>query len=173
MGVESFQTCRVTHLRDSCAVSLKFRFKNNGKDDLFHLTYSGDAIPTNDIVKLGKNSTLLIHEATFQDELETIAKSKKHSTISQALEQSRKMNAKYTILTHFSLRYSKIPFHKDDLPENTGIAFDNMQVTLDDLPNLSSHLPKYREIFPAAVEELDTKTNLYIQSNNRRTINCC
>lgn len=142
-------------------MSLNFRFKNNGNYDSFKLTYSGDATSADDLVKLGKNSTLLIHEATFQDELIEIAVAKRHSTISQALEQSQKMNAKYTILTHFSLRYSIIPFLRGNLPENTGIAFDNMEVTLDDLPKLSSYLQKYREIFPHIVEDLEIKTDCY------------
>ena len=39
------------------------------------------------------------------------------------------MNAKFILLTHFSQRYSKVPFL--DLPntENIGIAFDNMSVS--------------------------------------------
>lgn len=37
------------------------------------------------------------------------AVSKKHSTFTEAIQEGIAMNAKFTILTHFSQRYSKIP----------------------------------------------------------------
>jgi len=49
--------------------------------------------------------------------------------MSQAINIGKKMNAKFTILTHFSQRYAKIPYMpNNDLPSNVGIAFDNMEV---------------------------------------------
>lgn len=44
----------------------------------------------------------------MEDELIDDAIKKKHSTISQAIEVGRKMEAKFTLLTHFSSRYSRI-----------------------------------------------------------------
>lgn len=80
-------------------------------------------------IYLGKNSNLLIHEATMEDQLVFEARRKMHSTMSQAINIGKKMNAKFTILTHFSQRYAKIPYMpNDDLPSNVGIAFDNMEV---------------------------------------------
>ena len=77
----------------------------------------------------GKNSNLLIHEATMEDQLVFEARRKMHSTMSQAINIGKKMNAKFTILTHFSQRYAKIPYMpNNDLPSNVGIAFDNMEV---------------------------------------------
>lgn len=57
------------------------------------------------------------------------AKYKMHSTVSQAIEQGEDMKAKYTILTHFSQRYAKIPRMDDDVDDNVLIAFDNMEVS--------------------------------------------
>lgn len=77
----------------------------------------------------GKNSNLLIHEATMEDQLAFEARRKMHSTMSQAINIGNQMNAKFIILTHFSQRYAKIPYMpNNDLPSNVGIAFDNMEV---------------------------------------------
>ena len=58
---------------------------------------------------MGKGSTVLLHEATFDDELQGDAMAKKHSTTSEALGVGRAMGAKRVLLTHFSQRYQKIP----------------------------------------------------------------
>lgn len=97
------------------------------------ITYSGDTLPSDDLVGIGQNSDVLIHEATMEDDLAKEAKIKMHSTISQAIDVGRRMNAKFVILTHFSQRYAKIPL-MDLNPENVAIGFDNMEVTLNDLP---------------------------------------
>jgi len=54
-------------------------------------------------------ATLLIHEATFDDAMEQDAVAKRHSTVGQALEVARRMNAARVILTHFSQRYPSLP----------------------------------------------------------------
>ena len=58
---------------------------------------------------MGKGSTVLLHEATFDDELQGDAMAKKHSTTSEALGVGKAMGAKRVLLTHFSQRYQKIP----------------------------------------------------------------
>jgi ribonuclease Z len=73
------------------------------------ISYSGDCRPSQPFTKIGRNSTVLIHEATFDDELVGDAKAKKHSTTSEALGIGAQMNAKAVVLTHFSQRYQKIP----------------------------------------------------------------
>jgi ribonuclease BN (tRNA processing enzyme) len=69
------------------------------------IVYSGDCRPSQSLVKNGLKCDLLIHEATFSDDRCVDAVKKKHSTYSEALEISRRMQAKYTVLTHFSQRY--------------------------------------------------------------------
>ncbi len=71
------------------------------------LTYSGDTAPCDDLVKLGMNSDVLIHEATFSKELESIAREKKHSTSTDAAKMAIKMSAKKLVLTHLSSRYQE------------------------------------------------------------------
>lgn len=77
----------------------------------------------------GKDSDLLIHEATFEDELSHEAKIKMHSTTSEAISIGKRMNAKFTLLTHFSQRYYKIPVITEHFDDKVGMAFDNMRVS--------------------------------------------
>ena len=50
------------------------------------------------------------------------------STVAQAIKVGEDMRAKFTLLTHFSQRYTLIPVLSPNLPNNVGIAFDNMRV---------------------------------------------
>ncbi|NIN00417.1 MAG: ribonuclease Z, partial [candidate division Zixibacteria bacterium] len=53
------------------------------------------------------NADLLIHEATFDDELWERAREDGHSTPSQAAETAKKAGAKRLVLTHISARYKE------------------------------------------------------------------
>ncbi|CAK1360817.1 unnamed protein product [Cercospora beticola] len=75
----------------------------------FKVSYSGDCRPSEGFARIGKGSTVCIHEATFDDELQGDAEAKNHSTTSEALDIAQKMNARACILTHFSQRYQKFP----------------------------------------------------------------
>lgn len=97
-------------------------------------------MPCKALVDLGYDSTVLIHEATFGDDRNKIAVRSAHSTVSQALQQGHRMNAKFILLTHFSQRYKDISHINCDL-KNFGIAFDNMELVLSDLNRLSMIYP--------------------------------
>lgn len=56
---------------------------------------------------------MLLHEATFDDELRADAKKKKHSTTSEAIGVGVAMGARRVLLTHFSQRYQKLPIMSD------------------------------------------------------------
>lgn len=71
------------------------------------VTYSGDTVPCENLIKLGMNSDILIHEATFSKDLADVAKEKMHSTSVDAAKIANKMNAKQLILTHISSRYQE------------------------------------------------------------------
>lgn len=158
------KTCSVNHYRKSYALALEFPYRNGHQMGKFKLAYSGDTGSSEDFVKLGTNVDLLIHEATFQNELKDFALKHRHSTIDMAIEQSQKMQAKHTILTHFSSRYHIIPYIEGTLDDNIGIAFDYLEVTPDDLPRLSSLYPKYRDTFPNVFEHLGRKTRNYLNN---------
>lgn len=92
----------VNHCLAAQAVSLTFPTG-------FKFSYSGDCRPSRDFATIGKGTTVLLHEATFDDELKGDAEAKKHSTTSEAIGVGAAMGAKRVILTHFSQRYQKIP----------------------------------------------------------------
>jgi ribonuclease Z len=69
------------------------------------IVYSGDTRQSENIVKLAENADLLIHEATFDDELKERAVEDGHSTPSMAAETAKKAGVKQLVLTHISARY--------------------------------------------------------------------
>ncbi len=115
-GLSNLVCCLVSHCYGAMAVSLTFP---NG----FKVSYSGDCRPSKAFAKIGRDSTVLIHEATFDDELQGDADAKKHSTTSEAIGVAVAMRAKRLLLTHFSQRYQKIPIME-------GLA--NVEVKLED-----------------------------------------
>lgn len=141
---------------------------NKRQSDEFKLTFSGDTVPCDSLIELGRNSTLLIHEATLEDTLTASAAFKRHSTISQAIEQSEKMHAKYTLLTHFSQRYRVLPPINDDLikDKNIGIAFDLMEVVPSDLSTLNDLYFKLKETYAEELERVERRSIRYARKNN-------
>ena len=100
-GLADLLAVKVSHCYGALGVSMIFP---NG----FKMSYSGDCRPSLDLAEIGRDSTLLIHEATFQDDMHGSAVAKKHSTTAEALEVGRQMNARTVLLTHFSQRYQKV-----------------------------------------------------------------
>lgn len=111
LGFCDIQAARVAHCHGAMAVSITFPPSLSDPKGLkpLKVSYSGDCRPSNHFAKIGRDSTVLIHEATFDDELQGDARAKKHSTTSEALGIGAQMNAKAVVLTHFSQRYQKIP----------------------------------------------------------------
>ncbi|KAJ4316871.1 hypothetical protein N0V94_005213 [Neodidymelliopsis sp. IMI 364377] len=110
-GFADIQSVRVQHCHGAMAVSITFpQSPTDGLDvKPLKISYSGDCRPSQPFARIGRDTTVLIHEATFDDELQDDARAKKHSTTSEALGIGAKMNAKAVVLTHFSQRYQKIP----------------------------------------------------------------
>ncbi len=110
-GFSNIEAVFVRHCHGAMAVSVTFPPSAADGDDVkpLKISYSGDCRPSHRFSEIGKDTTVLIHEATFDDELVGDAIAKKHSTTSEALGVGAKMNAKSVVLTHFSQRYQKIP----------------------------------------------------------------
>jgi ribonuclease Z len=70
--------------------------------------YCGDTCICNATVELARNATVLIHEATFSDEMLGKAEDRFHSTASQAAKQAKAAHAKRLVLTHHSVRYKTL-----------------------------------------------------------------
>lgn len=100
-GLTDLLTTYVSHCRGAMAVSLVF---HSG----FKISFSGDCRPSNTFAEIGEDSTVLIHEATFDDSMAGSAIAKKHSTTGEAIQIGRQMRARAILLTHFSQRYQKI-----------------------------------------------------------------
>lgn len=115
-GLADLLTTKVKHCLGSLAVSLVFP---NG----FKVSYSGDCRPSEKFAAIGRNSTLLIHEATFQNDMVGQATAKRHCTAAEALEVGRLMQARNILLTHFSQRYQKIAY----IDQREGSAQDTTQ----------------------------------------------
>ena len=172
MGISDIQAVNVEHCNGAKAVSVTFP---NG----FKFSYSGDCRPSEAFAYIGKGTTVLLHEATFDDELQGDAIAKKHSTTSEALAVGAEMEAKYVLLTHFSQRYQKIPIMDEDENDNFssletrherssatvaasnstsaglkfGIMFDYMRVKVGDIAHLEKLNPALVELFKTAEEE--------------------
>jgi ribonuclease Z len=110
-GLTDIQAATVAHCHGSMGVSMTFPRSKDDPQNVkpLKVSYSGDCRPSRHFGKIGQDTTVLIHEATFDDELQGDAKAKKHSTTSEALGVAAHMNAKAVVLTHFSQRYQKIP----------------------------------------------------------------
>jgi len=95
------------------------------------IVYSGDTKPSDALVEFARGADLLIHEATFGDELAEKAASDHHSTPSQAAEVAKRAGVKELILTHISPRYVDLaPLLEQArrIFEETRIAEDLMEV---------------------------------------------
>lgn len=71
------------------------------------LAFSGDTRPCPALAEAGRGADILIHEASFCDALQAEAIDKRHSTLSEAIDIGRRMEARFTLLNHISQRYAK------------------------------------------------------------------
>lgn len=160
MGLVNISTCFVKHCPYSFGVALVMKNLMKSErhpNETVKITYSGDTLPCDELVSLGADSDILIHEATMEDDLERDARIKMHSTVSQAIDVGKRMNAKFVILTHFSQRYAKIPLMAKN-EENVAVGFDNMEVTLNDLPMMHLMYEPLKGMFADQFELMEQKS---------------
>ncbi|KAF7357029.1 hypothetical protein MVEN_01039500 [Mycena venus] len=158
LGLQSFNTIDVFHQVKCYGVSIRHQ-------DGWSIVFSADTLPTQSLVRGGQGATLLIHEATMGDDEETMARAKSHSTIGQAIEMGRKMNAENVLLTHFSARYPRMP-PSVGIARPTGdaggardpvvaLAFDHANLTLGSMWKLNMYLPAIQQTFADTSDEED------------------
>ncbi|EMR11049.1 hypothetical protein PNEG_00648 [Pneumocystis murina B123] len=151
LSLSSFSTVNAIH----CPWSFCMQFTHL---DGWKVAYSGDTRPNENFVKLGMNSTLLIHEATLDDDKLEEAIKKKHSTTSEAIDIGKRMNANFTLLTHFSQRYPKIPnfiMNDNNNQNRLGIAFDGMEIEFSDLWKLPYYSNALKVLYSDEFNEKD------------------
>ena len=142
LGFSVCQTVPVKHCNHAYAVILD-------GTPFGRVVYSGDCRPSYKLAQIAQGADLLIHEATFEDGMETEAALKKHSTVGEALRVAHDMQVKCVILTHFSQRYPRIPptpAQEHELP--IVFAFDYMRLTPCNLMAASKLTPALRLLYP-------------------------
>ncbi|KAF2828208.1 hypothetical protein CC86DRAFT_320863 [Ophiobolus disseminans] len=183
-GFTDIQSARVAHCHGSMAVSITFPRSPSDPPSVkpLKVSYSGDCRPSQHFARIGRDSTVLVHEATFDDELQGDAKAKKHSTTSEALGIGAQMDAKAVVLTHFSQRYQKIPVlqtvtdgeQEDPLldpgstAQEANNAEDDMELdpTLENADNMDMH-PTAASAAKSKVPSLQHHTSSTLHENER------
>ena len=115
--------------------------------------------------------------ATFDNQKQEEAIAKRHSTIDEAFDVFKRMNAFRLILTHFSQRYPGMPPIDDPIHFNALYAFDYMTFRLPDLlwvnkltePLLCLFPPESGDIDPTS--ENDTTNHYPLQGSINININ--
>ena len=176
VGVTSLSNVKVNHCHDSFA--LVATLESWGK-----VVYSGDCRPSEKVVEAGLGSNIVIHEATFEDEMKAEAYAKRHCTVSEALDVGARCGAKYTVLTHFSQRYPKyveLPAPPANPDEVTGevtcsvtdspkvvVAWDFMRLTPSniDLAAAVSQSSVLRKAFPPPPAGEEDEESLHIAND--------
>ncbi|KAF8902361.1 hypothetical protein CPB84DRAFT_1775902 [Gymnopilus junonius] len=103
LGLNSIQTVDMYHKCRCYGVSLRHR-------DGWSVAFSGDTAPSDNLRRIGMNTTVLIHEATMADEEADVASQKAHSTIGQAIAEGKTLDeCKNILLTHFSAQRHPVP----------------------------------------------------------------
>ncbi len=94
------------------------------------ITYSGDTMPCEEMIEFARDSSILIHEATYKAEDKDKAESHGHSTSKDAAEIALYSNSEKLILTHISTRYTDVSdllSQAREIFENTELAEDLMK----------------------------------------------
>ncbi|MFD1039208.1 ribonuclease Z [Virgibacillus byunsanensis] len=95
----------------------------------------GDTRASHEYESFVKHSDVLVHEATFNQDKEDMAKQYSHSTTTQAAYFAKESNVKKLVLTHISSRYQKednqqLLNEARHIFPNTELASDFYKVTL-------------------------------------------
>ncbi|KAK9807250.1 hypothetical protein WJX73_003185 [Symbiochloris irregularis] len=156
-GLSRLESFRVEHCAQAFGVVLeglphKAQPGQNGGDAAsttkgWKVAFSGDTRPCAAVVAAAQDADLLVHEATFEDALESEALAKRHSLTREAVQTGQECGAYRTLLTHFSQRYPKIPVFDASFAASTCIAFDFMTVNLADLTILPKLLGPLQQLF--------------------------
>jgi ribonuclease Z len=147
MNLHAVDTCLVPHCAQAYGIAITH--KSGWK-----IVYSGDCRPSGDLAQIGRDATLCIHEGTIANSMMQEALEKMHCTTDEAVGVGRRMRAKYTLLTHFSQRWHRVPEFvlewqpaDEEKYHNVGIAFDRMKVRLGDMWKLPLMLPAFERLY--------------------------
>jgi len=137
-----WENVRVVH---SCAHSYGcvFGVRRRAEGPPFLFCFSGDTRPSWKFVQVcreiaarhGCRIDFALHEATFDDAEIEMSRRKKHSTVQEALQVGRDIDAGRLLLTHFSQRYDSVPAIESESERyegrmQVGFALDGMLIPL-------------------------------------------
>ena len=91
------------------------------------IVYTGDTGPSEKVIKLAEGASLLVHEATFEDEMRNRAIEDGHSTPSMAAKTAKAAGVKRLVLTHISARYK----NTNQLLQQAKKTFANTELAKD------------------------------------------
>ncbi|GAB6930157.1 ribonuclease Z [Paenibacillus sp. JCM 10914] len=94
------------------------------------VTILGDTRPCSGVEQLAAGADLLVHEATFMEDLTELAHEYYHSTAKQAAEAAARAGVKTLFLTHFSSRYKDVE-HLQPLLNEAKAIFGNTKLAED------------------------------------------
>lgn len=97
------------------------------------ISYSGDTRPCEEMIRLARDSDILIHESTYEAEDYQRAVDNAHSTSVEAAEIAKEAEVKELVLTHISTRYTSdenIKSEAQKVFKNTKVARDYMKIDL-------------------------------------------
>ncbi|KNE60081.1 hypothetical protein AMAG_05512 [Allomyces macrogynus ATCC 38327] len=162
LSLQSMYTANVIHRSFSYGVRVQ-----SAIDPKLSIVFSGDTRPCPKLVQLGQVSAdgtdVVLHEATFESDLQAEARKKQHSTTAEAVDVFEKMGARKLLLTHFSQRYPKLPkIERAMRPETIAVAFDLMAVPFRQFGELAKHAGAIRAVCSyqqQAVEQVDSAKN--------------
>jgi len=129
-GLSRFEAVPVEHCRDAAALVV-------GSSTGWSLAYSGDCRPSIAFSRAAQRCRLMIHEATFDDNLVDHAIRKRHSTISEAMSIAKQASVQFIVLTHFSQRYPKA-IKLDQVETQPVVAFDGMRLRCGQMEEIRS-----------------------------------
>lgn len=98
------------------------------------IVYSGDTSPNPELIEISRGADLMIHEATFLDELAERAEEDGHTTVLQAAQLAKNAGVKTLVLTHFSSRYpdpSVVLAEAKTVFDNVVVAEDFLEIKLE------------------------------------------
>lgn len=101
------------------------------RNDGVKISFSGDTRPCKEFIEAASGSTLMIHEATFDDDQSAQANLKAHSTVGQAMDVAIQAQAKNVLFTHFSQRFAKAPAQSLRTTAEDGTALPNVAFAWD------------------------------------------
>jgi ribonuclease Z len=151
--IKGFRTVPTIHCKQSYGIVITYI--NDIK-----ISYSGDTRPSPWFIEASKNCDVMIHEATFPNNLQQNAEDFLHSTIKEAVESGIKANCWRVILTHFSQRMQKgvnekstteknEEFYENYLKYNTITAYDHLRSKVSQLKELPFYSKEIGKLFPS------------------------